>query len=73
MANPHALLTLNVGEFAVYTSTRVRRLTLATRASQEQNALRLTAAPNPARGTTTLHYEMPLAASTQLSVRNVLG
>ena len=73
VANPHALLTLNVGDFAVYTSTRVRRLTLATRASQEQNALRLTAAPNPARGTTTLHYELPLATSTQLSVRNVLG
>ncbi|MDQ2771935.1 MAG: T9SS type A sorting domain-containing protein, partial [Bacteroidota bacterium] len=72
VANPHTLLDLNVGEFAVYTSTRIRRLTLATRAEQA-NVLHLAAAPNPASGSTTLLYKLPAASAVQLTVRNVLG
>ena len=72
VANPHALLNLSPGDFAVYTSTRIRRVTLATRA-QLANVLHLTAAPNPASGSTTLQYELPTAAAVQLTVRNVLG
>ena len=68
------LLTLNPGQFAVYTKSRIRRLTLAARPGQESaNALRLTAAPNPATGSTTLQYELPASGPVQLTVRNVLG
>jgi glycosidase len=73
VANTHDLLNLNPGDFAVYTSARIRRLTLATRNAAELNALHLTAAPNPASGTTTLQYELPIAGNVQLTVRNVLG
>ncbi|WP_310397970.1 alpha-amylase family glycosyl hydrolase [Hymenobacter sp.] len=68
------LLTLNPGDFAVYTSRRIARVALAARRGQATaNALRLSAAPNPARGTTTLQYELPAAGPVQLTVRNVLG
>ncbi|WP_426058930.1 alpha-amylase family glycosyl hydrolase [Hymenobacter sp. B1770] len=73
VANTNDLLTLNPGDYAVYTSTRIRRVALATRGSQQQNTFRLTAAPNPASGSTTVRYELPVAGPVQLSVRNVLG
>ena len=73
VTNAHDLLTLNAGEFAVYTTTRIQRVTLASRAAQAANALHLTAAPNPARGTTVMYYELPTAGPVQLTVRNVLG
>ncbi|SFP97616.1 alpha-amylase family glycosyl hydrolase [Hymenobacter arizonensis] len=73
VANPNALLTLNAGDYAVYTNTRIRRVALATRGSQQQNTFRLSAAPNPASNSTTVRYELPVAGTVQLSVRNVLG
>ena len=74
VANPHDLLALNPGDFAVYTSRRVGRTVLATRAGQVlADALHLSAAPNPARGTATVRYDLPAAGAVQLTVRNVLG
>jgi glycosidase len=72
VTNTHTLLDLNPGDFAVYTTRRIRRLTLATRAEQ-LNVFHLAAAPNPASGTTTLQYELPAAGAAQITVRNVLG
>ena len=73
VANTNDLLTLNPGDYAVYTKTRIRRVALATRNTQQQNFFRLTASPNPASGTATVHYQLPAAGPVQLSVRNVLG
>ncbi|WP_046245718.1 DUF4961 domain-containing protein [Hymenobacter terrenus] len=69
----HDLLSLNPGEFAVYTSRRIRRTVLATRATELANVFHLSAAPNPARGTTTVQYQLPATGLVQLTVRNVLG
>ncbi|WP_035568071.1 alpha-amylase family glycosyl hydrolase [Hymenobacter sp. IS2118] len=73
VTNPNALLTLNAGDYAVYTKTRIRRVTLAARGSQQQDIFRFSAAPNPARGTATVYYSLPTGGAVQLSVRNVLG
>ena len=73
VTNTQALLTLNAGEYAVYTDRRVARTVLGTRAAQATKAFRLVAAPNPASTSATLYYELPQAASVQVSVSNVLG
>lgn len=72
VAGTHDLLTLNAGDFAVYTSSRIRRLTLATRPNIT-NVLQLSVAPNPATGRATVQYELPVAGFAQLTVSNVLG
>jgi glycosidase len=56
VASTTDLLTLGPGQFAVYTKTRIPRLTLATRNGQQQDIFRFSAAPNPASGTATVHY-----------------
>jgi len=73
VADPHDLLSLAPGGFAVYTSSRLRAVALAARPAAPANALRLTAAPNPATASTTLRYELPTAGPAQLTVRNLLG
>lgn len=73
VANVSAFLNLSPGEYAVYTDRRVARTVLGTRAAQATNAFRLVAAPNPASTSATLYYELPQAASVQVSVSNVLG
>ena len=73
VTNVNALITLQPGDYALYTNRRIRRTVLAARTGQA-NELRLSAAPNPAQGgSTTLRYELPTAGSVQLTVRNVLG
>ena len=72
VSNVNTQIPLQPGEYAVYTNRRIRRTALATRAEQA-NVLRLSAAPNPAQGTTTVHYELPISGPVQLTVRNVLG
>ena len=72
VSNVNAQISLQPGEYAVYTNRRIRRTVLATRAEQA-NVLRLSAAPNPAQGSTTLYYELPTGGPVQLTVRNVLG
>ncbi|MCC3153481.1 alpha-amylase family glycosyl hydrolase [Hymenobacter sp. BT770] len=75
VSNVNAPISLQPGDYAVYTSRRIKRSTLlATRPGQETaNAFHLTAAPNPASGTTTVQYELLTGAPVQLTVRNVLG
>ncbi|GAA4355391.1 hypothetical protein GCM10023185_18180 [Hymenobacter saemangeumensis] len=74
VTNTQALLNLNPGEYAVYTNRRVARA-LSARADKAElaNAFQLSAAPNPAGSSTTLFYELPVAATVQVSVRNLLG
>ncbi|WP_240047298.1 alpha-amylase family glycosyl hydrolase [Hymenobacter nivis] len=71
----NAPLTLQPGEYAVYTSKPVNSSTgtvLATR-PQTTAAFRLAAFPSPAAGAATLHYELPAAASVSVTISNVLG
>jgi 1,4-alpha-glucan branching enzyme len=74
VSNVNAAISLAPGQFAVYTTTRLKKaVLLPTRAEQAASILRLTAAPNPAQGSTTLRYELPAATTVALTVRNVLG
>ena len=74
VSNVNTSIPLAPGEFAVYTSRRIKKaVLLPTRAEQAASILRLTAAPNPAQGSTTLRYELPTAVTVALTVRNVLG
>ena len=74
VSNVNATIPLAPGQFAVYTSRRIQKaVLLPTRNQQAASILRLTAAPNPAQGTTTLRYELPTAGPVTLTVRNVLG
>ena len=73
VANVSTFLNLSAGEYAVYIDRRVARTVLGTRAAQATNAFRLVAAPNPASTSATLYYELPQAATVQVSVSNVLG
>ncbi|MGI4871955.1 MAG: alpha-amylase family glycosyl hydrolase [Janthinobacterium lividum] len=68
-------MTLAPGQYAVYTSSKIavpQGTTLASR-PQETLAFKLSLAPNPASGTTTIAYELPTAATAAISVQNVLG
>ncbi|QKG51714.1 alpha-amylase family glycosyl hydrolase [Hymenobacter sp. BRD67] len=68
-------LNLQPGQYAVYTSRKIgvpAGTTLATR-PQEAAVFKLSLAPNPAAGTTTLAYELPAAATTTVTVQNLLG
>ena len=74
VSNVNAQISLAPGQFAVFTSRRIRSaVLLPTRAERAASILRLTAAPNPAQGSTTLRYELPTAGTVALTVRNVLG
>ena len=73
VVDPHDLRTLAPGQFAVYTSQRIRRVALAATAAREFNTLHLSAVPNPATGYTSLQYELPVGGLVQLTVRNMLG
>ncbi|MBF9222351.1 DUF4961 domain-containing protein [Hymenobacter ruricola] len=74
VANPNALLTLQPGQYAIYTSRRIRKATLLpTRAQAAAAVLRLTAAPNPSSSTAQLQYELPAPAAVTLTVQNLLG
>ncbi|WP_133273328.1 DUF4961 domain-containing protein [Hymenobacter radiodurans] len=75
VTNPTANLTLQPGEYAVYTSRLINRPTnvLAVRGPRNTTALRLTAAPNPAAATATLSYELTTAAPVTVSITNLLG
>ncbi|WP_205711148.1 T9SS type A sorting domain-containing protein [Hymenobacter sp. HDW8] len=75
VTNPTANLTLQPGEYAVYTSRLINRPTnvLAARGPRNTTALRLTAAPNPAATTATLSYELTTAAPVTVSITNLMG
>ena len=72
--NTHALLDLNVGDYAVYTSRRIRRVALAAKPGLELvNAFQLSASPNPASRVASLQYVLSATGPVQVSVSNLLG
>jgi hypothetical protein len=75
VTNPTANLTLQPGEYAVYTSRLINRPTtvLAARGPSITTALGLTAAPNPAAATATLRYELKTASPVTVTITNLLG
>ena len=73
VSNVNAPISLAPGAFAVCTSRRIQQAVLLPTRQQAASILRLTAAPNPAQGSTTLRYELPTTGPVALSVRNVLG
>ena len=75
VASPAVSLTLQPGQYAVYTSRKLTvpaGTTLATRTPQTA-AFGLSLVPNPATGTTTLAYALPTAATASIEVQNLLG
>ncbi|WP_324671155.1 alpha-amylase family glycosyl hydrolase [Hymenobacter sp. GOD-10R] len=73
VTDPNAAITLQPGEYAVYTSRRITRPGVLATKSAQQNLLHLSAAPNPADATATLRYELASAAPVSLAVTNLLG
>ena len=77
VTDPNALLTLQPGQYAVYTSEKIINTptaVLPTKAPQPAGSLALSAAPNPAGTSATLHYTLSAAAPTvSLTVQNLLG
>ena len=75
VTTPGTLLTLQPGQYAVYTSRRLTvpaGTTLATRAATPA-AFQLSLLPNPAAGTTTVTYALPAAGTATIAVQNLLG
>ena len=83
VTNPSTSLTLQPGQYGVYTSEKIKgltkdkELTLASAALASTDALTtsfmLSVAPNPAAGTTTIYYKLPAAATANIAVQNLLG
>jgi len=75
VTNTSTSFTLQPGQYAVYTSKRVglpAGSVLSDRPART-TSFQVGLAPNPARGSSTLSYELPTAATASVSVRNVLG
>ncbi|SHK79205.1 Por secretion system C-terminal sorting domain-containing protein [Hymenobacter psychrotolerans DSM 18569] len=68
-----APLTLQPGQYAVYTTSRVKKASVLSARPRATQALRLTASPNPTATTATLRYELPSAAPVTVTVLNLLG
>ncbi|RYY18240.1 MAG: T9SS type A sorting domain-containing protein, partial [Cytophagaceae bacterium] len=75
VTSPAMSLTLQPGQYAVYTSQKVNipSTALAVTAAQAAAVLKLSLAPNPAAGTTTVAYELPSGTTTTIAVQNLLG
>jgi pullulanase/glycogen debranching enzyme len=74
VTNPNALLTLQPGAYAVYTSRRIRKsVLLPTRTPAAAAVYHLSAAPNPTSSSALLQYELPAPAAVTVSVQNLLG
>ena len=73
VTNVNALLSLQPGAYAVYTSRRILKTTLLGTKATTTTALRLTAAPNPSSSIARIQYELPAPAAVTVSVQNVLG
>jgi len=75
VTSPAMPMSLQPGQYAVYTSRKITAptgTTLATRAAGAA-VFQLSVAPNPAAGTTTIAYALPTAATTTIVVQNLLG
>ena len=73
VTNANALITLQPGAYAVYTSRRIRKATLLPTKARTTDALRLTAAPNPSSSSASIRYELAAPAAVTVTVVNVLG
>ncbi len=65
-------MTLQPGQYAVYTSQKVNS-PLATTAAQAAAVLKMALVPNPASGATTVAYELPTGTTATVAVQNLLG
>ncbi|PJJ59649.1 DUF4961 domain-containing protein [Hymenobacter chitinivorans] len=68
-----APLTLQPGQYAVYTSKRLKKATVLSTKLRATEALRLTAAPNPTSSTAQVRYELTTPATVTVTVQNLLG
>ncbi|TGE24928.1 T9SS type A sorting domain-containing protein [Hymenobacter aquaticus] len=68
-----APMTLQPGQYAVYTSRLIKKATVLGTKARATDALRLTAAPNPTSSTARLHYELTAPAAVTVTVQNLLG
>ena len=69
-------MTLQPGQYAVYTSRQLAKptnTTLATTGAQAASVFKLSLVPNPAAGTTTVAYELPTGTTATIAVQNLLG
>jgi hypothetical protein len=68
-------MTLAPGQYGVYTSKKINlpSTVLATTAAAQAAVFKLSLAPNPAAGTTTVAYTLPTATTAALTVQNLLG
>ncbi|UOQ50988.1 DUF4961 domain-containing protein [Hymenobacter cellulosivorans] len=68
-----APLTLQPGQYAVYTSKLLKKATVLSNKARATDALRLTAAPNPTSSTAQVRYELATPATVTVTVQNLLG
>ncbi|WP_033370026.1 alpha-amylase family glycosyl hydrolase [Hymenobacter norwichensis] len=73
VANATAPITLQPGQYAVYTSRLIRKSTVLSNKPRATDALRLTAAPNPTSSSALLRYELTAPAAVTVTVQNLLG
>ncbi|TGE29124.1 DUF4961 domain-containing protein [Hymenobacter metallicola] len=73
VTNASAPLTLQPGQYAVYTSRLLKKATVLSNKLRTTDALRLTAAPNPAASSAQLRYELTTPAAVTVTVQNLLG
>lgn len=83
VTNPRTTLTLQPGQYGVYTSEKIKVPTknqalnsassvLATTTAQAAH-FQLSLAPNPASGTATVTYSLPTATTATVAIQNLLG
>ncbi|TVT38540.1 T9SS type A sorting domain-containing protein [Hymenobacter setariae] len=76
IASTSQTMTLQPGQYAVYTSRQLTKptgTTLATTGAQAAAVFKLSLVPNPAAGTTTVAYELPTGTTATIAVQNLLG
>lgn len=73
VANATANITLQPGQYAVYTSRLIKKATVLGTKARATDALRLTAAPNPSSSSALLRYELTAPAAITVTVHNLLG
>jgi glycosidase len=76
VASTSQAMTLQPGQYAVYTSRQLAKptgTTLATTGAQAAAVFKLALLPNPAAGTTTVAYELPTGTTATIAVQNLLG
>ncbi|MBJ6142147.1 alpha-amylase family glycosyl hydrolase [Hymenobacter sp. BT559] len=76
IASTNQTMTLQPGQYAVYTSRQLTKptgTTLATTGAQAASVFKLSLVPNPAAGTTTVAYELPTGTTATIAVQNLLG